>query len=152
MLISHCSWTFPSFSLCNRFCFLPLATFCKSQWTKCSNLVGGWTTHLKNMLVKLGIFPKDRDENSKNMLKHFEPPPRYTHTNLSRWEYPGMVVLGTSDILGDDHRMVARDHSSGLQEDVQVIIVGHHSHCCTTQHVAGTYQNLKGRARLNFRC
>ena len=23
-----------------------------------SNLAGGWTTHLKNMIVKLGIFPQ----------------------------------------------------------------------------------------------
>ncbi len=28
-------------------------------------LVGGWTTHLKNMLVKLDHFPKDRVENTK---------------------------------------------------------------------------------------
>ena len=35
-------------------------------------LVGGWTTHLKNMLVKLDHFPKVRGEN-KTYLK---PPPR----------------------------------------------------------------------------
>ena len=28
-------------------------------------LVGGWTTHLKNMLVKMGIFPNPRGENKK---------------------------------------------------------------------------------------
>ncbi len=33
---------------------------------------GGWTTHLKKMLVKMGIFPKFRGEN-KTCLK---PPPR----------------------------------------------------------------------------
>ena len=30
-------------------------------------LVGGWTTHLKNMLVKLDHLPRDRSENSKNL-------------------------------------------------------------------------------------
>ena len=34
-------------------------------------LVGGWTTHLKNMLVKLDHFPRDRDEHKNNL----KPPP-----------------------------------------------------------------------------
>ena len=34
------------------------------------NLAGGWTTPLKNMLVKMGIFPKDRGENKKNIWNH----------------------------------------------------------------------------------
>ena len=33
-------------------------------------LVGGWTTHLKNMLVKLDHFPNFRGENSKNIWNH----------------------------------------------------------------------------------
>ncbi len=33
-------------------------------------LVGGWTTHSKNMLVKLDHLPKDRGENSKNIWNH----------------------------------------------------------------------------------
>ena len=28
-------------------------------------LVGGWTTHLKNMLVKMAIFPRDRGESKE---------------------------------------------------------------------------------------
>ena len=36
-------------------------------------LVGGWTTHVKNMLVKLDHFPNFRDENKKNV----KPPPSY---------------------------------------------------------------------------
>ena len=35
-----------------------------------TNLFGGWTTHLKNMLVKWDIFPKVRGENSKNVSNH----------------------------------------------------------------------------------
>ena len=31
------------------------------------NLVGGWTTHLKNMIVKMGIFPNFRGENKKSL-------------------------------------------------------------------------------------
>ena len=38
---------------------------------KQKKLVGGWTSHLKNMLVKLGIaFPKNRDEHSKKYHQH----------------------------------------------------------------------------------
>ena len=33
-------------------------------------IVGGWTTHFKNMLVKLDHFLKDRGENSKNDWNH----------------------------------------------------------------------------------
>ena len=35
-------------------------------------LLGGWTTHLKNMLVKLDHFPRDRGKNKKCL----KPPPR----------------------------------------------------------------------------
>ena len=35
-------------------------------------LGGGWTTQLKNMLVKIGIFHKVRDENKQ----YLKPPPR----------------------------------------------------------------------------
>ena len=52
-------------------------------------LVGGWATHLKNMLVKIWfIFPKFRGENSKNVWNHhlvfisfflkMAPPPPWT--------------------------------------------------------------------------
>ena len=37
-------------------------------------LVGGWTTHLKNMLVKLEIFLKFRGENGKNIWNHHNLP------------------------------------------------------------------------------
>ena len=33
-------------------------------------LIGGSTTHLKNMLVKLDHFPRDRGENKKNWNHH----------------------------------------------------------------------------------
>ena len=33
-------------------------------------VVGGWITHLKNMLVKLDHFPKDRDENKRSEWNH----------------------------------------------------------------------------------
>ena len=36
-------------------------------------LLGGWTTSLKNMLVKMGIFPKLRGENTK----YLKPPPSF---------------------------------------------------------------------------
>ena len=35
-----------------------------------ANLVGGWTTHLKNIIVKLDHIPKNRDENSKNVWNY----------------------------------------------------------------------------------
>ena len=38
-----------------------------------SLLVGGWATHLKNMLVNLEIFPNFRGENKKCL----KPPPRF---------------------------------------------------------------------------
>ena len=38
-----------------------------------SELVGGWTTHLKNMLVKLEIFPEVRGGNSKKYLSCHHP-------------------------------------------------------------------------------
>ena len=38
-------------------------------------LVGGWTTHLQNMLVKLDHFPMDRGENKK----YLKPPPRWVY-------------------------------------------------------------------------
>ena len=34
------------------------------------DLVGGWTTHLKNMLVKLDHLPRDRGKNQK----YLKPP------------------------------------------------------------------------------
>ncbi len=37
-------------------------------WIFC--LVGGWTTHLKNMLVKFNHFPKDRGVKTKNAWHH----------------------------------------------------------------------------------
>ena len=39
------------------------------------SLVGGWTTHLKNMLVKLHHFPKVRDENKTYVWNILKPPP-----------------------------------------------------------------------------
>ena len=42
------------------------------SWILHQKLVGGWTTHLKNMLVKLAHLPRDRGEN-KTYLK---PPSR----------------------------------------------------------------------------
>ena len=35
-----------------------------------NSLVGGWTTPLKNMLVKMGIFPNFRGENQKCLSCH----------------------------------------------------------------------------------
>ena len=53
-------------------------------------LVGGWTTHLKNMLVKMGIFPNFRSENSKKIFEL--PPPRIRKTRLhgNPWPNPNL--------------------------------------------------------------
>ncbi len=44
----------------------------ESWWwfNKDTYLVGGWTTQLKNMLVKLDHFPRDRGENKKYLSCH----------------------------------------------------------------------------------
>ena len=60
-------------------CLLSLS--CVDSWSKIPEvltLVGGWTTHLKNMIVKLDHFPKNRRENEQYLschhLAHLHPP------------------------------------------------------------------------------
>ena len=45
-------------------------------------LVGGWTTHLNNMLVKLDHFPGFRGENKKNVWNHQLPWTPKTHGKM----------------------------------------------------------------------
>ena len=51
----------------------------RGHWEVPSSIMDTWLvvepTHLKNMLVKMGIFPKDRGENKKYLKR----PPRYTY-------------------------------------------------------------------------
>ena len=59
---------FPKISHSTPFDYCELITnFVDPLIFKHSRLVGGWTTRLKNMLVKLDRFPTNRGENSKNV-------------------------------------------------------------------------------------
>ena len=55
-------------------------------------LLGGWTTRLKNMLVKMGIFPKFRGENTK----YLKPPPSFFYTyKMCIYNYTITVATAT---------------------------------------------------------
>ena len=76
-------WFFPQKCCSNMFagwclsgwCFFWQKSLAKHPSLGVSKLLGGWTnpkvsTHLKNMIVKMDHFPKDRVENSKNLWNH----------------------------------------------------------------------------------
>lgn len=50
-------------------------------------------------------------------------------------------LLGAGDVFGDHHRVIHAHHCGRLQEEVQVIIGGHHPHGSTTQHIGGPDQD-----------
>ena len=96
--------------------------------SQCYTIVGGWTTHPKNMLVKLGIIPEVRGENTAKKI--FELPPlsfRYFCSNLTlRHQLHNSTRFNSSTVLTPEALLASVNISTSC--------IGHNSwkaHPCT---------------------
>ena len=101
------------------------ATMTDNIWER-KNLVGGWTTQLKNMLVKMGSSsPRNRGENSKK-YETLPPPRNYLrdHGFLKSWKLPAQRDGG---LCGDERKKgknsSLRNHQLMLEEILNPLFI-----------------------------